>query len=198
MDYRVDQILTLHTPLVVSSALTGLRGLGEMLALTLSIDKSPQYVGDTPTYQISGGVPGREIYWSSFQNGASTGEVHSGYGQVIESNGTASLKAGGPWGEEHIGTWRKEIALIDPTTQQWVAAGVDFVVLPAPGADSGGASNGGVSPGGGTTPTTGGTSGGGILEQLQGGGFQIGGYFVPYTFAIVAGLAGYFLFLKRR
>ncbi len=190
--------LTLHAPMIRAARRRAWgRGLGDMIPLKLSIDKPIQYVGDTPTYLVSGGVPGREIYWSSFKNGVSTGEVHSGYGQLIEANGTASLKAGGPWTEEHIGQWRKEIALIDPSTQQWVAAGVDFIVAPKPASNSTTPTTGGTSGGttGGATPTPG--TGGGVLDTLQTGGFQIGGYFVPYGLALVAGVAGYFLFFKR-
>jgi uncharacterized repeat protein (TIGR01451 family) len=64
---------------------------------------------ETPVYSIHGNsaTVGKSILWSSYFNGAATGEVDTDYGFSVDSNGNWS-QAGNPWTTANIGSWRKE------------------------------------------------------------------------------------------
>lgn len=80
--------------------------------LSLSTDKSLYKVGEIPTYIIHGGSPNGGIAWTSYKNGAPTGEFQAFYGQTLDVGGNATLPAGGPWTEDYIGTWEKELLIV--------------------------------------------------------------------------------------
>lgn len=96
-------------------------------ALTLRTNKTAYRVGDTPTYILEGGTPGAALAWTSYLDGSSTAEYQAQYGQYLDSNGSANLVAGGPWGTGNQGYWKKEILAIAPDGSVEVAR-VNFSV----------------------------------------------------------------------
>ncbi len=77
--------------------------------IVISMDKPSYVVGEQPIYRISG-PPNAPIYWSSWKNGTSTGEVNGYYGQTTDNNGHADLQ-GGAWVAAHTGAWKKQISI---------------------------------------------------------------------------------------
>ncbi|MEV8631575.1 hypothetical protein AB0395_07940 [Streptosporangium sp. NPDC051023] len=75
----------------------------------LWMDKSSYYVGEYPYYSVTG-PPYTPIYWSSTQNGPSTGEVDTFYGHYTDAYGNWT-GYGGPWLYSHIGSWSKTVKL---------------------------------------------------------------------------------------
>lgn len=155
----------------------GLGYLGEAVALRLSINSPLQRVGETPTYTLTGAPPGQQIYWTSYKNGIFTGELNSGYGQIVEANGTAKLAAGGPWREEDIGTWQKTATFSDGSS-----AIVNFQVVPST-----------VSPSPSQPPSTNVPPSNWFADPL----FSIGTFEVTPAIALVGLGALYFLTKKR-
>lgn len=102
--------------------------LGE-INLSLATDKRVYQVGDTPTYILQAGIPGSQVYWTSFKNGVWTGEDNAGYTQTIGANGTVELPAGGPWTENDVGAWIKQARVIDPDGNTRLLQ-VSFNVIP--------------------------------------------------------------------
>lgn len=93
--------------------------LGE-LSLTLGTDKRRYEVGEAPKYILQAGIPGSRVVWTSFKNGAATGEFNADYGSVIGANGTAEL-SGNAWTDADAGQWEKQALVIAPDgTQQLV------------------------------------------------------------------------------
>lgn len=103
--------------------------LGE-ISLSLATDKRVYQVGDTPSYILQAGIPGSEVYWTSFKNGVWTGEDNAGYAQTIGANGTVELPAGGPWTDSDVGRWTKQARVIDPDGNTKLLQ-VSFDVVPA-------------------------------------------------------------------
>ena len=155
----------------------GLGYLGEAVALRLSINNSLPRVGETPTYTLTGAPPGQQIFWTSYKNGEFTGELNSGYGQIVEANGTAKLAAGGPWREQDIGTWQKTA-----TFREGSSAIVNFQVAPA-------ASTAAPAP----LPSAGAPSSSWFSEPL----FSIGTFDVTPGVALI-GFAAFYLLSKKR
>lgn len=153
-----------------------MKGLGA-IALQLTTDKRNYVVGDTPTYTLQAAVPGSRVAWTSFKDGKHTGEFQADYGQTVDINGTAELVAGGPWMEDDVGQWQKQVLVIAPDGATSVAQ-VFFTVGPVA-----------------STPSTPSTSSGGFLD----GSFDIAGFDVPKPAAYVGGALGlWLLFGKRR
>lgn len=88
--------------------------LGLLGMVELATDKGSYLVGETPTYLIRGGLPNAAIAWSSFRNGVATGEYQAFYDQRLDAQGNATIQAGGPWTDEYVGNWQKQIIIIDP------------------------------------------------------------------------------------
>lgn len=78
--------------------------------LTLTLDRLRYPVGSAPRYTVHNGAPNTPIYWSSFLNGVSTGEVNSFYGHYTDGNGFFQA-VGGVWTEDHIGDWVKQVSI---------------------------------------------------------------------------------------
>ena len=97
-------------------------------ALSIRTDKANYRIGETPTYIITGGDPGGSIAWTSNLDGVGTGEYQAQYGQFLDANGNATLVAGGPWTNDYIGYWKKEILVTDPTDNSQDVARVNFSV----------------------------------------------------------------------
>jgi hypothetical protein len=89
------------------------KGLRDALPLSLRIDSLAQVVGGKPVFTLIGAPPGADVYWSSYKDGAATGEFNSSYGQKVESNGTAQL-TGGEWAAGDVGRWTKEVLIQGP------------------------------------------------------------------------------------
>lgn len=183
---RTHHILALHAPMFVSARrLRGMRGLrrgmGAAIPLQLSVDSPQMFVGQTANFRLIGAPPNSEIYWSSYKNGAATGELNASYHQFTEANGTAEI----PFTPEatHVGKWVKEILLKDAAGQIYTAM-VQFSVFPAASVPS-------------TTPAPAPASTD-FLDTLTSGSFNVAGYNIPYLWAIGGGIAGYFLFFKRK
>jgi len=105
---HTHQVYSLHIPMF---AARGLAGLG---ALTLAMDKQAYLVGETPTYMIQGGLPNAQIAWTSFKDGAATGEYQASYGQTLDAEGKAVIPAAGPWTADQVGLWEKTLIVLDP------------------------------------------------------------------------------------
>jgi hypothetical protein len=180
------QILSLHTPMFIaakrSRGMRGLRrGMGAAIPLQLSVDSPQMIVGQAAKFRLIGAPPNSEIYWSSYKNGAATGELNASYQQFTEANGTAEIVFTPE--ADHVGKWVKEILLKDGAGQIYTAM-VQFSVFPATSVQTTTA-----------TPTPTSTS---FLDTLTEGGFNIGGTFIPYLWAGGAAIAGYFLFAKGK
>jgi len=92
------------------------------LSLSLSTDKRRYETGDAPKYILQAGLPGSRVLWTSFKNGAATGEFNADYSQTIGANGTAEL-LGGAWLDADAGQWEKQALVIAPDgTQSLVQA----------------------------------------------------------------------------
>jgi len=154
----------------------GLRGfgLGEALPLSLTIDTPFQTVGGKPTFKLIGAPPGAAVYWSSYKDGVSTGEYNSGYGQKVESNGTASL-VGGEWKAADAGNWIKEV-LVQDGDKNYTAM-VQFRV-------------GGAAPAAGSPPPS---SGGNFLTDPL---FSIGDFEITGGILLI-GIGAFFLLKKK-
>ena len=85
---------------------------GLMADVDFSMDKSVYRVGEKPTYRITGAPAGAQIAWTSYKNGAATGEYQAFYGQLVDEQGNASIPAAQPWDASHIGSWRKDVIII--------------------------------------------------------------------------------------
>jgi hypothetical protein len=168
------QIFSLHAPMF-----SGLSGLGAALPLSLSIDKPYQVVGGKPKFTLIGAPPGSPVYWSSYKDGKSTGELNASYDQKVESNGTVELE-GGAWTENDIGLWDK-IVLVKDAQDNNLTAKVTFRVSAAAS----------------TQEPTSEPASGGILDTLMNDGIFLGNTFVPYLWLAGGGIALYF-FTKRR
>jgi hypothetical protein len=76
----------------------------------LRVDRTTYVPGEAPRYTIEGAAPGMPITWSSWKDGASSGEVNANYGQV--TNGAGGWSAvGGAWTTSHRGLWVKEATI---------------------------------------------------------------------------------------
>ena len=150
--------------------------LGEIL-LSLGVDKRRYEVGDAPKYIVQAGIPGSKVLWTSFKNGAATGEFNADYGQVIGANGTAEL-TGGAWTEADQGQWEKQALVIAPDGSQQLVQ-TFFSVSPKTTAAA--------------TPTTPSTVGSFWENPL----FSIGDFDVTPPIAIAAGIGLYFFTKKR-
>lgn len=175
MGYYLHHVRALHAPMILSR---GLRGLGDALPISLTIDTPYQVVGGKPKFTLIGAQPGATIYWSSFKDNQATAEYNASYGQTVGANGTAVLE-GGAWTAADAGRWSKEILIQTPDGQN-VRAKVDFIVSD-PAASTG------------TGSTSSSSSAGNFLTQT----FQVAGQDIPYWIPI-AGVGAYLLFGRRR
>ena len=157
----------LHAPMMVGYR--SLRGLGEDLPIQLSVDSPYMNVGKVAHFRIINAPPNAKILWSSYKNGAATGELNAYYNQDTGANGSADLT----WtpGAEHVGNWVKTIDVQDPQGGNHTAL-VQFTVGPAVSA--------GATPAPASAPS--------FLESLPGGGFYLGSIYVPWLLAIPGGL----------
>jgi hypothetical protein len=78
--------------------------------LSLTVDRVRYQVGQSPLYTVRNAAPDTPIYWSSFRNGVSTGEVNSFYGHYTNSAGFFRAY-GGAWTTDNIGDWVKEVSI---------------------------------------------------------------------------------------
>lgn len=154
----------------------GLGFLSAALPLSLSINSTNQVVGGKPVFTVIGAPPGATVFWSSYKDNKATGEYNSGYGQVVESNGTAELE-GGAWTESDIGIWTKEVLIQAPDGTNNRAM-VQFRVSAAPAAP------------GNPAPSPAGNF---LSDPL----FYLGDFPVTPVVAGIGGVALYFLTKKR-
>lgn len=104
-------------------------GLGEAIPLQLTINSQIQEVGKAPVFTLIGAPPGAQVLWSSFKDGVETAEFNAGYGQLVESNGTAKL-TGGNWTDNDLGVWSKQVLVQDADGRNYRGM-VNFRVVPA-------------------------------------------------------------------
>lgn len=78
-------------------------------ATAIATNSSSYSVGQAPYYVVSGS-PNSPIYWSSWQNGASTGETDTFYGHYTDGNGYWQGH-GGSWQPQHVGSWTKQVRI---------------------------------------------------------------------------------------
>ncbi|MFN0108541.1 MAG: hypothetical protein ACKVZH_06770 [Blastocatellia bacterium] len=157
-------------------------GLADALPLQLTVNNSLQKVGEAPTFTLIGAPPGATVLWSSYKDGAATGEFNTSYGQLVESNGTARL-TGGNWAEGDIGLWTKEVLIQDAAGGNNRAM-IQFRVVPATTSSA-------------TTPPTAApisASGGDWFSEPL---FEIAGFEVTPVVALIGFGALYFLTKKR-
>lgn len=156
-----------------------MHGLGEPLPLQLTINSQIQRVGEAPVFTLIGAPPGATVLWSSYKDGVATAEFNAGYGQHVESNGTAKL-TGGNWTTADEGVWTKEVLVQDASGQNYRGM-IQFRVVPA--------TNSAASP----VPTPTPASGDWLHQSL----FSIGDFEVTPIVGGVALAALYFLTKKR-
>jgi hypothetical protein len=115
---------------------------GLMGAITFTMDKPAYAIGEFPTYRITGAPPGAIIAWTSFKDGAATGEYQADYGHRIGSDGSWSATAVQPWAATDAGLWQKQAVVISSrnspndtieTAQYFFSVGAPAGVEPAPG-----------------------------------------------------------------
>lgn len=152
-------------------------GLGEAIPLQLTINSQIQEVGKAPVFTLIGAPPGAAVLWSSFKDNVETGEFNSGYGQTVESNGTARL-TGGNWTDADLGIWTKQVLVQDAAGNNYRGQ-VQFRVVPAAAASPV------------TSPTP---AGGSFWENPL---FSIGDFEVTPAVAGI-GLAALYFFTKKR
>lgn len=113
-------------------------GLG---ALDLQMNKSAYYVGEAPTYTVTGAKPETPILWTSTQNGVASGEQNADYGQRTDASGAWS-SSGSAFGTAQQGQWVKTASVGGETdtapfqvlplgVQQPTPGGVYYVGVPA-------------------------------------------------------------------
>lgn len=153
-------------------------GLNEALPLQLTINSQIQEVGKAPVFTLIGAPPGAQVLWSSFKDGVETAEFNAGYGQMVESNGTAKL-TGGNWTEADLGVWSKQVLVQDAAGNNYRGM-VQFRVVPAAAA----------------SPVTSPTPAGGS-DWLSNPLFAIGDFEVTPVVAGIGIAALYFLTKKR-
>src|SRR5882724_8010709 len=90
---------------IVAAAL--LFGAASAVAITLTVDRTSYMVGESAVYHVEGAPPNSAITWSSWLNGASTGEVNANYGQVTDGSGRWTALAG-TFVAAHVGNWVKQ------------------------------------------------------------------------------------------
>lgn len=73
----------------------------------LSIGNDVFAPGETPTYSIQGASANTPIYWSSWKDGTSTGEVDVNYGETTDDSGNWTSSKG-PWSAADSGIWIKQ------------------------------------------------------------------------------------------
>lgn len=157
-----------------------LAGLGASIPIQLSVDQPVMQVGKEARFRIVGAPPNATIYWSSYKNGQSTGELNASYNQRTEQNGTAEL----PYtpSAEQVGNWSKSVLIIDGEGKNYTAM-VQYQVREAASI-----------PTGNDTPLPAPSSG--FLDTLLNEGFYLGSTFIPYV--LIAGGLGVFIFLKKK
>ena len=81
------------------------------VSVAVSTDKNSYTEGEVPQFTVTGAPPNAQILWSSWKNGASTGEVDVFYGHVTDATGSWTALAGA-WLAEHGGnptaSWVKQ------------------------------------------------------------------------------------------
>jgi|HubBroStandDraft_3_1064219.scaffolds.fasta_scaffold01537_3 hypothetical protein len=115
------------------AALTCLLHLASALAaaaLSLSVDRTTAMAGESTVYHVEGAPPNSPIYWSSWRNGASTGEVDVYYGHNTDAQGGWTALAS-PWLPGHVGIWVKQARV------GGLLASVSFTVTPRLALDKG-------------------------------------------------------------
>lgn len=153
------------------------------IPISISIEPNPLIAGQAAKFRIVGAPPNALIYWSSFKNGAHTGEDNAQYGDSTAGNGTAEL----PYTPraEDVGSWQKIARIRDANGSDYQGI-VNYTVLPA-GAGAG-AGAGPLDP----------TAGAGMLDGLISGSINILGVQVP-TIALVGGVViGAFALSRRK
>ena len=91
--------------------------------VAVSTDRTRYRVGEYMTYVVTG-PPNTPIYWSSWRNGASTGEVTAFYSHHTDADGRFTASGVGPWSAASIGFWIKQVSVGGQTAQ------VAFDVVP--------------------------------------------------------------------
>lgn len=92
--------------------------------------KKPIYgVGEYPTYIITG-QPDAEIFWTTYINGKEQ-ELEMPYGDFIEPDGTVEIFWPDPFYAFQIGTWKREVTLLNPDNTKEKAS-LTFVVQQNP------------------------------------------------------------------
>jgi len=102
---RLLDIVNRFTTILLAGATASPR-----LPLQLTTDKTSYKVGEQPAYTVQG-PPSQHIKWSSFRNGASTGEVEADYatqGIVLDAAGGWS-GSGAAWQSSDAGSWTRYV-----------------------------------------------------------------------------------------
>jgi len=73
---------------------------------TLTTDQSVYHVGYQPIYQLSGGLPDADLYWTDCRNGVCSGEYPSG--KRTDSLGRWAFQ-GPAWQPADVGSWVRQI-----------------------------------------------------------------------------------------
>ena len=93
------------------------------LPVAVVTDRTQYRVGEYMTYTVTG-PPNAPIYWSSWRNGVSTGEVTAFYGHFTGADGRFMASGVGPWSAANTGAWIKRVSVGGYTSQ------VAFDVVP--------------------------------------------------------------------
>jgi len=102
----------------------------EKYEFNLSVSPYEVCVGAKSLYTITNATTnlrGKQIFWSSTRNGVSTGEVLSGYGQYVGSDGTWSDYSS-IWTESMVGDWVKTASFVDSEGHILASRSVSFKV----------------------------------------------------------------------
>lgn len=92
--------------------------------IIFSVDKTSNMVGGQMTYMVTGAQPNSPVYWSSWKDGVSTGEVNATYGHSTDANGCLTVQTSA-WLSSHVGKWVKQVTIGSKSAK------VAFEVAPA-------------------------------------------------------------------
>jgi hypothetical protein len=78
-------------------------------ATAVNTNQTSYSTGESPLYAVSGPA-NSPIYWTSWKDGAGTGETNAFYGQYTDGNGYWQ-GYGAPWQSGNVGSWMKQVAV---------------------------------------------------------------------------------------
>lgn len=160
----------LHAPMMIGFR-SNWRGLRGDIPIQLGVDSPYMTVGKEAHFRIINAPPNAKILWSSYKNGAATGELNAYYNQDTGANGSADLT----WTPtaDNVGNWVKSVLVQDAAGKNYTAM-VQFTVAPASAVSSGTVAAPAPAPS--------------FWDSIPGGGFYVGSTYIPYLVAIGGGL----------